>query len=97
MKGGTLFDKAVWSFYLKRKGVLWRPFEEKDGISWHYAEECLYVVRDARDRRRGIERVAFVAARNPGEACRLYLAGDAEIGRAGTTGTTGTTGTKDAE
>lgn len=64
--------------------ILWRrvPAPEgasvPEGIATYYAEERLYVVRDAR---RPVARFGFVKARSPWDAAKKFLEGEAgEVG-----------------
>ncbi|MBR6020916.1 MAG: hypothetical protein IK066_00695 [Kiritimatiellae bacterium] len=64
---------------LRGRSLRWRKVPEPEGkevpegISWYYAENRLYVVRDARG---AVERFAFVVAGRAEEAVRVYLRGE---------------------
>lgn len=62
------FDRTVELFADGVGRVRWRP-AGVDGVSWYYAEERLYVVKDSRW---PIPRYAFVEARSPQEACEAF-------------------------
>ena len=66
------FDRTVELFVAGAGAVMWRPAFGIDGLSWYYAEEGLYVVRDSR---KPTPRFAFVKARNPKQACEAADAG----------------------
>ncbi len=64
-------DDVVHEFAKRIGTVRWRPAFGIDGISWYYAEDRLYVVKDSRW---PIPRYGFVEARNPQEACEAFEA-----------------------
>ena len=71
MKDRVGFDKTVEFFSNGIGRVRWRPAFGFEGLSWYYAEEELYVIKDSRF---PTDRYAFISAKSAEAACSAAAA-----------------------